>query len=150
MYATELIVGIKNDGAFNWYILHNDICILDLNILEKAYRDKGFNFTINESYRFGIRVVEENTKELFLKNISRFVVAPEDLTKMMFHEKQPSQLLAYNPSLYIDFDQKLLLSYYPESESFEKYVPKGWIGKYQFFQDIIPVKYRYWELIRHE
>lgn len=34
---------------------------------------------------------------------------------------------------------------YPEYESFEKYVPKGWKGKYQYFNDIIPAEYRYWE-----
>lgn len=144
-YATELIVGIINEGTFNWYILRSDICILDLNVLEDAYKKKGYNFTIYESYRFGIRVVDEKTKDMFLDKIKQFIISTDELKKMMTDEKDSNALLGYNPSILIDFDKRILLSYYPESESYEEYVPKDWKERYQYFQDIIPSKFRYWE-----
>ena len=36
------------------------------------------------------------------------------------------------------------ISYYAEPESFEAFVPDGWIGKYQDFTEEIPEKQRYW------
>ena len=37
-----------------------------------------------------------------------------------------------------------VISYYAEPESFEAFVPDGWIGKYQDFTEEIPEKQRYW------
>ena len=39
---------------------------------------------------------------------------------------------------------KRQISYYAEPESFEAFVPDGWIGKYQDFTEEIPEKQRYW------
>ena len=52
--------------------------------------------------------------------------------------------LAYNPSILIDFENRVFISYYAEPESFEAFVPDGWIGKYQDFTEEIPEKQRYW------
>ncbi|MBQ6462179.1 MAG: hypothetical protein IJJ59_02505 [Pseudobutyrivibrio sp.] len=52
--------------------------------------------------------------------------------------------LAYNPSLYIDFDNKQLISYYAEPESFEDFVPDGWTGEYREFENQIPENQKYW------
>ena len=144
-YAEELIVGIINEGSFNWYILYKDICIMDLDILESAYRKKGYNFTIDEKYRFGIRVVNEKTKDEFLEKIKPYMISADELREMMSIENDPDELLSYNPSILIDFDKKSLLSYYPEYMSYERYLPEGWTGKYQFFKDIIPEQYRFWD-----
>lgn len=145
-YAEILIVAIINEGVFNWYILDRDICILDLNVLENAYRKKGYNFVIDESDRFGIRVVDDNSKNEFLENITPFLISTSELRKMMSEEADPEERdYSYNPSILIDFDKKFLLSYYPEYESYECYVPDGWTGKYQFFNDLIPEKFRFWE-----
>ena len=146
-YAEVLIVAIINEGSFNWYILDSDICNLDLNILDDAYRKKGYyDDVIDESYRFGIRVVDEKTKDKFLENIKPFLISTSGLKKMMSEEKDPEELYyAYRPSILIDFDKKCLLSYYPEYWSYEDFVPDGWTGKYQFFEDIIPEKFRFWE-----
>ncbi|MCM1506256.1 MAG: hypothetical protein NC177_03845 [Ruminococcus flavefaciens] len=143
-YAEDLIVAIINEGVFNWYVLHDYICTLDYNILEDAYRKKGCNFIIDESDRFGIRVVDEKTKDEFLENIKPFLVTTSELKIMRSEEKAPDELLGYRPSILIDFDKKCLLSYYPEYWSYEDFVPNGWTGKYQFFEDIIPEKFIFW------
>jgi hypothetical protein len=48
------------------------------------------------------------------------------------------------PSLFIDFDSKILLSLFPELLAFEKYIPKGWIGEFKNFYDLIPESEKYW------
>lgn len=145
-YAEELIVAIINEDNFNWYILHDYICTLDYNKLENAYRKKGYyDCVIDESDRFGIRVVDGNSKYEFLENIKPFLISTSELRKMMSEEKDPDELLGYRPSILIDFDKKCLLSYYPEYWSYEDFVPDGWTGKYQFIDDLIPEKFRFWE-----
>jgi hypothetical protein len=48
------------------------------------------------------------------------------------------------PSLFIDFDSKTLLSYFPEPTAFEKFAPDGWVAAYRPFFDLIPLNERYW------
>lgn len=81
---------------------------MDLDILESAYRKKGHNFTIDEKYRFGIRVVNEKTKADFLANLKPYMISADELREMMSLESDPDELLSYNPSVLIDFDTKTL------------------------------------------
>ena len=80
---------------------------MDLDINESAYRKKGYNFTIDEKYRFGIRVVNEKTKDDFLEKIQPYMISADELREMMSMESDPDELLSYNPSILIDFENKL-------------------------------------------
>lgn len=144
IYAQNIIVAIKNKGKIEWYVLDKEICFLDYNKLERAYQKKGHGITIDASQRFGIKVVDLSTKEEFLKNIEEFKISTEILKKELLREEDYNNKLAYNPSLFIDFDVCELLSHYSEPESFEMLVPNGWKGKYQNFENMIPTAQRYW------
>jgi hypothetical protein len=48
------------------------------------------------------------------------------------------------PALMVNFDQRRLLSLFPEMIKFEDYVPYGWYGKYDDFYPEIPQEQRYW------
>lgn len=63
---------------------------------------------------------------------------------MLMNESDYNDKLAYNPLILIDFESRVLTSYYPEPESFEDFVPDGWSGKYQDFAADIPQNKRYW------
>lgn len=63
---------------------------------------------------------------------------------MLINEKDYNEKLAYNPSILIDFDNRIFTSHYAEPESFEAYVPDGWEGKYHDFEMDIPKMQRYW------
>ena len=63
---------------------------------------------------------------------------------MLVKEETFDDKLAYNPSVLIDFENKILKSQYAEPESYENFVPDGWIGKYEDFTDDIPKNQRYW------
>ena len=144
IYAENIIVAIKSCGCIEWYILDKDYCFLDYPKLEEAYRKKGYNDTFDDDSRFGIKVVNELSKTQFLDHIKEYKITAEELKKMLMKESDYNDKLAYNPAILIDFENRVFISYYAEPESFEAFVPDGWIGKYQDFTEEIPEKQRYW------
>ena len=144
IYAENIVVAIKQNNCIEWYILDKDYCFLDYFKLEDAYRRKGYDVVIDDTPRFGIKVVNELTQSPFLDNIKEYKIATEELKKMLMNESNYNDKLAYNPSILIDFENKVLTSYYAEPESFEDFVPDGWKGKYQDFAADIPQNQRYW------
>lgn len=144
IYAENIVVAIKYDNCIEWYILDKDFCFLDYTKLEEAYRKKGYDISIDDTFRFGIKIVNELTQTLFLDNIKKYKVTTEALKKMLTNEPDYNEKLAFNPSILIDFENKVLMSHYAEPESFEYFVPDGWDGKYQNFEENIPQNQRYW------
>lgn len=144
IYAENIVVAVRQGGCIKWYILDKDYCFLDYARLEEAYRKKGYDVVIDDTLRFGIKVVNEWTQVLFLENIKKYEIAAEELRKMLMNESNHNEKLAYNPSILIDFENKVLTSYYAEPESFEDFVPNGWKGKYRDFTEDIPQDQRYW------
>lgn len=144
IYAKNIVVAIKDSQFMEWYILDKDYCYLDYFKLEEAYRRKGYEIVADDSFRFGIKTVNELTCCSFLDQIRQYKITTHELKNMLMNEADYDEKLAYNPSLYIDFDNKILISHYAEPESFEDFVPDGWEGKYQDFESIIPQNQRYW------
>lgn len=144
IYAENVVAAIKQGGCIEWYILDKDYCFLDYTKLEEAYRKKGYDVVIDDTFRFGIKVVNELTKKNFLDNIKEYKTTTAKLRKMLMNESNYNDKLAYNPSILMDFENKVLISYYAEPESFENFVPDGWKGKYQNFAAYIPQNQRYW------
>lgn len=144
IYAENIVVAIKYCGYIEWYILDKDYCFLDYTKLEEAYRKKGYDVVIDDTPRFGIKIVNELTQNLFLDNIQKYKTTTKELKRMLMNESNYNDKLAYNPSILIDFENKVLTSYYAEPESFEDFVPDGWNGKYQDFTMDIPQNQRYW------
>lgn len=144
IYAEKIVTAIKYNKIIEWYILNRDCCFLDYIKLEEAYRQKGYEIVADDSLRFGIKIVNESTSCLFLNNIEQYKVSTQELKKMLINEADYNEKLAYNPSILIDFDNRVLISHYAEPESFEHFVPDGWMGKYQNFETIVPKNQRYW------
>lgn len=144
IYAEKIVTAIKYNKIIEWYILNKDYCFLDYIKLEEAYRQKGYEIVADDSLRFGIKVVNESTGCLFLNNIEQYKISTQELKKMLINEEDYNEKLAYNPSILIDFDKRLLISHYAEPESFEHFIPSGWVGKYNNFEMNIPENQRYW------
>ncbi|MDN4523977.1 hypothetical protein [Fictibacillus fluitans] len=144
-YAEMIIVLVRYKSLYQWYVTDKEIWYLDLKKLISSYRQKGFEVHNPDDFsdRFDIAVVNENTAEEFLQRISGFQVSHEELRKMLV-QKTYHDVLDMQPSLYVNFDEKELISSFPEPASYEHYVPYGWLGKYEQFTEEVPINNRYW------
>lgn len=145
-YGEHIIVGIMRDTGFAWYVTDCDAWILNINKYANAFEENGFAFhkEFALSIRENIEVVNENTVEPYLFAYQENIVSTNTLKELIVRKKYKDTILSLKPSLYIDFIERRLLSLYPESLAFEKYVPEGWIGRYEDFTGHIPNKDRYW------
>ncbi|MDN4076860.1 hypothetical protein QYF52_02860 [Paenibacillus polymyxa] len=131
-YAQNIIVGVMFLGQWNWYVTEREYWFLNTEMEE----------------RFGIAILDETTAGAFLEHICEYKVAAGELTTMLQTLDEAIQhkdeVLEFCPTLYVDFDQKVLYSLFPEPASFEHYVPVGWKGEYQNFLEEVPPAERYW------
>lgn len=144
-YAENIIVLVKYNTSYRWFVTDKEIWFLDLNKLISSYLEKGFEIPNPDDFsdRFDMAVVNEDNVEDFLHEIRELEVSNEELRKSLVH-REYSHISDMIPSLYVDFDDKKLTSFYPEPASYELYVPNGWLGKYEQFMENIPVDYQYW------
>ncbi|WP_047686232.1 MULTISPECIES: hypothetical protein [Xenorhabdus] len=151
----NVIVAIKNNNNIEWYHEDREIWVLDWQKWSADFTKKGFDCAEDDpNDRFGILIVNDNTKEKFLKKIQPFKI---DNSKLEIIKKTIEKsscwwdVSALFPIAFIDFDSKKLSACYPYpgNTPIEKYVPDGWIGEFvdfmrEFDEDILPKKEKYW------
>jgi hypothetical protein len=159
-YAENIIVGVIHMGRWCWYISPATLWILDGEKYYKAFEGVLKNKAYEDpNARFGIPIVNEATADQFLKNMAAFRVDLDYLQGIVRERIHISKLEAASaeeidelfndvcelyPAMIVDFDGKRLLSCYPETLPFEKYVPDNWRGEYESVLDDIPPEQRYW------
>ncbi|USB33409.1 hypothetical protein [Paenibacillus sp. YPG26] len=131
-YAQVLIVGVIFRGTWNWYITEREYWFLNTEMED----------------RFGIEILDENTAEAFLTRIEDLKVSTLELAQTLNDLrdafKSYDEVLEFIPAIYVNFDEKVLYSLFPEPMSFEDYVPDGWTGEYKDFLDEVPEQEQYW------
>jgi hypothetical protein len=99
------------------------------------------------SERFDIGILDEKTAAPFLEKMEEYNCSIDEL-KRLFAGSLPLASFdeAYHlfPKLFVDFDNKRLLSVYSEALMLENYAPEGWISKYESFTGDIPTEQKYW------
>ncbi|BCN32368.1 hypothetical protein [Anaeromicropila herbilytica] len=75
--------------------------------------------------------------------MSTFLVKSEELTNIIINNEYEhiSDLI---PSIYINFNKKILISNFPEPASYQEFIPDDWKGEYDSFSDLIPENQKYW------
>ncbi|MDO7908826.1 hypothetical protein Q5741_20790 [Paenibacillus sp. JX-17] len=149
IYAKNIIVGVIRHQTWHWYVTDKELWFLDLTKLEQAFLDKGYEVYGAGDYaeRYDIAIINHETADLFLQAISDYEVSTEELREAVqqaVYEPDEEGVFGYSPALLIDFDNRTMLSYYPEPASFEHYVPDGWTGKYEDFTLRVPPEQQYW------
>lgn len=131
-YAQTLIVGVLFQKTWSWYITEREYWFLNTEMED----------------RFGITVLDETTAETFLDKIIDLKVSTSDLRKLLVELEDAfmstDEVLEFIPTIYVNFDDRVFYSFFPEPMSFENYVPVGWIGEYKDFFDEVPEQERYW------
>jgi conserved hypothetical protein len=139
-YGENIVVAFKYKNQYFWYIS-------DLELWYINYEEAGYD--LDEIYKDRLRspiLLPENIL-YFLEDMQKYSCDLSELRKVFANEYKRDKLNAiydFAPSLFVDMDNLLLYSNYVESISFEEYVSAPWIGKYQYFLDLIPREYWFW------
>lgn len=150
-YIDDIIVATIHNGKFIWFVGDKDFWFLDFQKQNDAALESGFDdgMSIDDiaKSRYGIVVLDSDNFDDFLKFHHENITTKLELTRLLQNElpkKYLDEAAFILPSLFVDFDRKILYSYFYEAASFEDYVPNGWESKYIRFLDIIPKSERYW------
>lgn len=147
-YGQTIIVLVKYNNIYNWYISDKYYWILDLG---KLY-ETPIELREASAARFGIDVITDKNVEYFIKEISKFKVDTDSLTLLLLEYNclVIDETSGLQPALLVDFDKKVLTSYFSELLSFEIYIPDAWQGNYAMFLDKIPAAEKYWIYEGHD
>ena len=145
LYAQNIIVFVTFKSSTGWYVADKELWFLDLRKFADAFISKGYAVPNPEDFsdRFNIPVVNEDTASAFLLCIQDCKASADEL-KQVLEQKTYDHISDMVPSLYVNFDEKRLLSSYPEPASYEQFVPDGWIGLYGSWLACVPEEHRFW------
>ena len=145
-YGRDIIVGVILKGEFNWYVSEKELWILDYPKWGAVFRSSGVDVPDGAEDRFGIQVVDGDTVFRFLEMIRSDKIGTSELRELMLDcdRSDPESYIHLLPSLLVNFDEKILMSFYSEPLEFEQYIPSGWTGKYENFRCKIPREIQYW------
>ena len=156
--STEnIIVGLKYENSFSWYVTKKDIWFMDTEKLKAAYAIKfkeyglplsNLTFGVADPERQDIPVLNEYTIGLFKSRLEKNLVTVDKLKERLQScvATNDSEQVHFDflPSLYLDFDKHCLYSMYTEPASFEDAVPNNWNGKYINFLGLIEQDQKFW------
>lgn len=146
-YAVDIIVGTIHRGEWAWFVSEKDPWFLDQEKLSRAFERKGYHVQHDSRDSTRVRSVDDSSADEFLESMRPYRVTVEEL-RSMINAKLPVEswedIAELVPSLYVNFDDRTLLSLYSEPASFEDYVPDGWEGRYDNFLHLVPEDQQYW------
>ncbi len=145
-YARDIIIGTFYHQKFKWYASEKELWILDYVKWSKLFSNAGIHAPESGDDRFGIAIITETETDSFLGHVAPDRVDTPHLQTLL-RECDLTDLDNFChliPSLFVDFDRKTLISYFPEPTAFENFVPDGWTSAYRPFYDLIPANERYW------
>ena len=148
VYCENIIVGVKWKGEFNWYVSEKEMWFMNETKFSLTEEQRAMLVEIPDDPRYQLEIVDENTVDIFMPRIEKFKVPVDELCELLefniLTEEFEDAYFDFLPSLYIDFDEKLIVSMFPEPTSFEYYTPDGWEGRYEVFILLVDKKYWYW------
>jgi hypothetical protein len=149
-YPLDLVALVHHGGAWTWFVSEREFWILDLGMYRRAYERVGVPPPRAKALeiRGGLDVVDEPQAAEFLRMMNAYRVETNAL-RVELKRRIPTadslgDICEWLPAILVDFDSRLLVSYYSEPFSFEKYVPDFWEGRYGKFYDLVPNEQKYW------
>jgi hypothetical protein len=144
-YGIDIIVLVKFDNEYSWYVSDKDYWVLDYDKWGELFISKDEIET--SSVRKDFPIVDATNWIEYKKIINDWLVSLDQLNQMILGNlpihswDEKGELF---PSLFVDFDQRKLYSLFSESLTLESLVPDNWIGKYDDFYNLIPQSQKYW------
>ena len=149
-YAENIVVAVVYNGNFSWYVTDKEIWYMDYEKRINVFQEKGFQITLDmvDDARKDLLILDTDNVQLFEKKLLAFKATTAGLQEFMNMAKEEDEeewRYDYSPSLYFNFDHKIMYSSYREYANYEGYVPNGWHSAYKSFLEDIPYPFRYWE-----
>lgn len=149
IYAKNIIVAVIKDKKFTWYITdkEDEHWYMDYYKRIERFRKSGCEINISDDdHRKEIVMLDTDTIDILKKRISKYEVDTKVIRKHLENEMKINEEWHFDlsPSLYFDFDNKIMYSCYREMDIFEDYVPKDWIGDFKDFTYLVPIENSYW------
>lgn len=148
-YCKNIIVAVIYKHHFDWYVTPKELWLMDYgklyNSIFERFENPNINIGTKESFfskRFGIEILDSKTAGKFLSFLMDCRHTAEEL-KFSYAVAPISEKNAFTPSLLVDFDNKVLYSFYAEKNKFELLVPDNWTGIYEDFTSKIPFGKRF-------
>ena len=149
-----VLVVVKHRNLFRWFKSDREFWVLDLSKWTKDFVDAGYKVPDSDpAARFGIPVVNENTADRFLSELTPFEVSPDDLGKKLVARFPEAQswwdVNDLFPIFFVDFDGKHGCGFYHEGIRMERYVPEGWTSEFEDFmtkypEERFPLQEKFW------
>lgn len=140
----QFVVYVIYSGEGKWYVSDKEIWFLDYKKRVEVFRKAGYE--IKDEYidekRRDLMCLGEDNALLFLRRIAEDECSTSELREIFFNNEEDED---YQPSLYVDFDKKILYSLNDITGArYENYAPTNWCAKHEDFFDLIPVEKCYW------
>ena len=144
-FNNNVIVGIKFNNVFNWYLAPKILWALNLDKAQNADKIKYVNL---------INKVRKNLEVLNNENFNEFLLNLEPLKlNVLEFKKNIKEIVSFDinfiedfvPSIFIDVDDKIFYVVKPIYKYFVNTIPSKWkISDDDFLEKIDP-KYYYWK-----
>ncbi|WP_320729697.1 hypothetical protein [Enterobacter ludwigii] len=133
----ELLVIVKNEGRFYWFVAFKEMWVLDRVKWVDDFVKNGVEINLQDIHkeRYDIPVVNEENVQIFIDNLIKegYLYDKDDMSVAFYNRLSDKttwwDIYDLMPDLFIDFDSKRLYSEYVENMHYHKYVPDGWLGK---------------------
>lgn len=150
-YKQNIIVGIKKDYKFRWYILPITIAILNLNKLKPSTKNYYMSHTSFAGIRQDCQSLNSKTEiDEYIKAIKTFWISSEQLSNLLAHASKSGKhdfASDFCPSLYYNFDDNKIFYSSDDFLTHIECIPDMWQAVKSNFLESIPSKHQFWKLI---
>lgn len=150
-YKQNIIVGIKKDYKFRWYVLPITIAILDLDKLKPSTKNYYMSHTTFAGIRQDCQSLHSKQEiDEYIKAVASFWVSTEQLSNLLAHASKSVRhdfASDFCPSLYYNFDENKLFYSSEDFKTHTECIPDGWAPIKSNFLELIPHKHQFWKLI---
>jgi len=149
-----VVAAARISGRVLWYRSPRELWILDYTKWRESFVQKGHQLPeLDDSDRWGIHVVDSGSAHQFLQFMEQYRASKDalslDLALRFPGAKNWWDVSDLFPIVFVDFDRKRVSAFYPNGTPMEKYLPDGWVGKFEDFateadSETLPDQEKYW------
>lgn len=152
--AENSVVMVRFCGKIRWFRSDRDLWVLDIDKWRNEFINHGYDVPdFDESYRFGIRSVNQDNARIFLERMSEFEVDRDELSFELAGRfvgaKSWWDVKDLFPIMFVDFDGRRVAAFYSEGTPMERYIPDGWVGEFvdfanEYDETMLPEGEKFW------